>query len=193
MNSTFTSLPDELRAAEDLDLDLGQGRHFAVRRYHVDFSASPVRPGTGLDARYAAKPLVLLEKQAWFPEIALLAIFARRGWQGVWSDAAHRKYFDKMPTQSKGVSLTTHINQLLARIAENNGMTRSGCWDLILWENRTVAFVAVKSAARGVELRDAQVGWLKAALKAGLSIAQFLVVEWDYRKVLVKRKRPAST
>jgi hypothetical protein len=127
-----------------------------------------------------------------FPEIALLTLFRKTGWQGVWVDSIHRKYFDKMPTQSKGTSLGTYLNQQVARIMENNGKSRSGCWDLILWADRIVVFVEVMGIPSGDELRDTHVGWLGAALKSGMSSSQFIIVEWDYRKVVVRKKRPSK-
>jgi ribosomal protein S18 acetylase RimI-like enzyme len=146
-----------------------------------------------LDKSWSNKPLVMMDKQAMFAEFALLTLFRKAGWEGVWADAHHRKYFDKMPNQSKGASLNTHINQLIARIAANNNDSKAGCWDIILWANRMVVFVEMKSCSSQNRIGDTQVGWLNAALKSGLSVGQFLVVEWDYRKVLVKRRRASGS
>jgi ribosomal protein S18 acetylase RimI-like enzyme len=96
-----------------------------------------------------------------------------------------------MPNQSKGASLNTYINQVISRIAANNNNSKAGCWDVILWANRTVVFVDMRCIPSEDEIGGTQIGWLNAALKSGLSAAQFLVVEWDYRKVVVRRKRPS--
>jgi ribosomal protein S18 acetylase RimI-like enzyme len=192
MISTYPSLPAELVPVSDISFDLEKRKQVTVHGYHVDFNSCPDRPGVGLDKSWASKPLVMVDKQAMFAEFALLALFRKTGWEGVWADAHHRKYFDKMPNQSKGASLNTYINQLISRIAANNNNSKVGCWDIILWANRAVAFVEMKSCSSETEIGDSQVAWLNAGLKSGLSASQFLVVEWDYRKVLVKRRKPGA-
>jgi len=192
MISTYPPLPAELVSTDDVSFDLEKRKTVTVHGYHVDFNSCPDRPGVGLDKSWSNKPLVMMDKQAMFAEFALLTLFRKTGWEGVWADAHHRKYFDKMPNQSKGASLNTYINQLITRIAANNNNSKAGCWDIILWANRAVVFVEMKCTSSKDEIGDTQVGWLNAALKSGLSAGQFLVVEWDYRKVLVKRKRASA-
>ncbi len=80
--------------------------------------------------------------------------------------------------------------------------SRIGCWDLVLWAERAVAFAAVVSGGPGARggaqgsegspragIGEARTRWLAAAVKTGLSASQFVVVEWDYRRVVVRRKR----
>ena len=188
MNQPHPPIPEELVQVEDLPFDLERRGRVSIPCYHVEFNANPGKSGIGLDRGYSMKPLVVVEKQAMFAEIAVLTLFTKRGWDGVWADAFHRKYFNRMPNQSKGASLATYINQTLTRIAENNGQSRSGCWDVILWVDRTLLFVQLKSLAVGEEIKPARIGWLDAALKTGFSPSQFMVVEWDYRKVVVRRR-----
>ena len=212
MNSTHLTFPEELVPMEDLSLDLQKRKHVVLRRFHVDFHTCGDPIQFAPDRFWSAKPLVQVEKQALFAEVALLSLFRKSGWEGVWADGSHRKYFDKMPNQSKGVSLTTYVNQTLTRIAEANGQSRTGCWDVILWSHRTLVFIAVAgtqtrecrpSAPSGLErpqecrqerpreaVSEARARWLDAALRTGLSAGQFVVVEWDYRRVIVRRKRP---
>ena len=122
-----------------------------------------------------------------------LSLFQKEGWDGVWVDAQRRKYFDKMPTQSKGVTLDAYVGQLLARIAGVGEKGKAACWDLIVWHGRSVFFVAVRAAAKGAGLEKSRLACLEASLHAGMSPSQFLVVEWAYRKVVVgKRRAPLS-
>jgi ribosomal protein S18 acetylase RimI-like enzyme len=191
MISTHPPLPVELVPTDDIFLDIEKRKQVSVRGYHVDFTACPDRPGVGLDKSWSNKPLVMVDKQAMFAEFALLTLFRKTGWEGVWADAHHRKYFDKMPNLSKGASLNTYINQVISRIAANNNNSKAGCWDIILWANRTVVFVDMQCIPSEDEIGGTKIDWLNAALKSGLSAAQFLAVEWDYRKVVVRRKRPS--
>jgi len=182
--------PEELVAQEPVEIPLERGKTVAVRSFRVLFNAAPERSGLGLDRAWSAKSLVLQEKQAMFPEIACLSLFQRSGWHGVWSDLPHRKYFDKMPTQSKGTSLDTFAQQQVSRIAETNQQSRAGCWDIILWENRTVVFVQVSAADAALAvLSPARVRWLEASLRCGLSPQQFAIVTWAYRTVAARRRQ----
>ncbi len=187
MSHPHPPLPPELTPLDDLLVELDKRGTVPLARYRVEFNANPGKSGVGLDRTYAVKPLVMMDKQAMFAEIALLGMFMRVGWAGVWVDVAHRKFFDKMPNQSKGASLEPYLNQALARIASNNAQGRSGCWDLILWANRTVVFVQLTGAHE--EIRRPHIAWLGAAMKSGFTPAQFMVVEWDYRNVVVRRRK----
>lgn len=194
---TTPDLPDELLSLDDLQVQLGAGRQVFVRRYRAQLHECAEKPPIGLDRAYSARPLVLVEKQVAFPEIAVLSFFRKMGWEGAWVDAQHRKFFDRMPNQSKGMSLVAHASQAVARIAQYNDNNRAGCWDIVLWAGRAIAFVAVigVSPARDPEggsssgLGEARTRWLAAAMKSGLSASQFVVVEWAYRRVAARKKR----
>ncbi len=189
MTGTGASFPEELTVLEPLEVSLGGGRLVPLQSWRAQFAASTERSSVGLDRSWAAKPLVMLEKQALFPEIACLMLFRRAGWDGVWADPVHRRYFDKMPTQSKGVSLDVYVNQVIGRIAENNGKSKAGCWDIILWQHRTLLFVAVAPEDGRPGPGDAESRWLAAGLRTGLSESQFAFVRWGYRSVVVRRRR----
>ena len=189
MKDEPTTFPEELEPRDDVEVFLSTGRKAALRRFGVSFTPCMERPTISMDRVYSAKQLVLVDKQATFPEIALLGLFQQHGWHGAWADSVHRKYFDRMPNQSKGISLDTYANQTVARIAENNDKSKAGCWDLILWSDRRIVFVAVIPASAGKAMSDSHVRWMTAALKTGFSAGQFVVVEWDHRKVAARRKR----
>ncbi len=183
--------PEELQASDDVEIRLETGRTVSLHRYRVDFNACNERLLIALDKGYSSRPLVLVDKQPAFPDIAVLGLFLKSGWQGAWVDLPHRKFFDKMPNISKGISLSTHANQVLTRVAEANGATRSGIWDLVLWREKTVVFIRVVDAAADPARDEARARWLAAGLHAGLLPSQFVIVQWGYRKV-VARKRPRS-
>jgi hypothetical protein len=188
MSSAPSLFPAELRQAEDVEITLGSGRPVELHLYRVDFNICNERLLIALDKAYSARPLVLVEKQAAFPEIALLGLFQKSGWQGAWVDLLHRKFFDKMPNISKGISLSTHANQVLARVTESNGSSRSGVWDLILWRDRTVVFIRVIDRDTDITADESHARWLAAGVRAGLSPSQFVVVQWGYRSVVARRK-----
>jgi hypothetical protein len=189
MREEPATFPGELEPRDDMAIALSTGRPASIRRYRVSFNPCMERPTISMDRVYSAKDLVLVDKQATFPEIALLGLFQKNGWEGAWSDTPHRKYFDRMPNQSKGMSLGTYANQAVTRIAENNDKSKAGCWDLILWSEKKIVFVAVVPAEAHRGISEGQVRWLTAAVKTGFSQGQFAVVEWDHRRVAARRKR----
>ncbi len=195
MSDTPSETSEDLVPLDDLYLPVGPGRQAAVHCYRVLLHGCPEKPTISLDRAYSAKPLVLVEKQAVFPELAVLSLLRKKGWDGAWVDLSHRKFFDRMPNQSKGISLGGHAAQAIARISQYNDNGRTGCWDLVLWADRAVAFASVihvpgagspRDAAAA--LGDARLRWLAAAAKSGMAASQFVVVQWDLLKVVVRRK-----
>jgi len=193
MQSTSPTFPESLIPQDDVDLTLGNGRLVSIHSYRVEFTPCLERLTIGLDRVYSAKPLVLVDKQTTFPELALLGLFRGSGWQGAWVDGQHRKYFDRMPNQSKGISLDTFVNQSLTRIAENNATGRVGCWDLLIWAERALVFVGVIASGSAATIGEARVQWLSAAIRSGFSAQQFVIVSWDRKNVVARKKqRPHS-
>lgn len=180
-------LPPELERLDDLRLDVGRRRQTPIARCRVvfDYCSKPV--AVGPDPAWAAKPQVLLGGRALFPEIALLALFQRAGWKGVWVDPVHRRTYDKMPNVSKGAGLDTRVASVLARVNAAAAGRRAASWDLVLWDGREVLFVDVLSGPSTVPPGHARIAWLDAALSTGLSPGQFLIVAWETRKVAARK------
>jgi hypothetical protein len=184
-------LPPDLERLDDLRIDVGRRRGVPLVRCRVafDFCSKPVP--VGQDPAWAAKPQVLLDGRALFPEIALLMLFQKAGWKGVWFDPVHRRGYDKMPNVSKGAGLDTRVASVLAKVnAAAPAGRRASCWDLVLWDGRSVLFVDV--APGPASPGHARIAWLDAAYRTGLSPGQFLVVEWETRKVVPRKKMKGS-
>ncbi len=180
-------LPPDLERLDDLHLTVGR-RQAAIACCRVTFDYCSKVVAVGPDPAWASRPQVLLDGRALFPEIALLAMFQKAGWKGVWFDAVHRRYYDKMPNVSKGAGMDTRIASLLARVNAAAAGRRTACWDLVLWDGKDVLFVDVLPAPAAPG--HARVAWLDAAVRTGVSLGQFLVVEWGTRAVRARR-RPA--
>lgn len=169
-----------------------------IQRYRVEFSRCMNPGGVGLHGAYTARPHVLLDGHDLFPELAVLSLFKKAGWEGVWADPVGKKYFEKMPNKSKGVTLDTRISQTLSRIAGNCRLGRK-CWSLILWSGRNVFFVLVKEAPAGEKLTPeggkltpVEIDWIRASIRSGLSENQLILVEWDFKRIVTVKKRRQS-
>ena len=71
------------------------------------------------------------------------------------------------------------IQTLLNSIATANGNSFSGCWDVIGWKNDKIIFAESKRTKKD-SVRSTQNNWLMAGLKSGLSLNNFLIVQWDF-------------
>jgi hypothetical protein len=65
----------------------------------------------------------------------------------------------------------------LNEIATANSNSYSGCWDVVAWQNERLLFVELKRF-RHDNIRSTQIRWLEAGLDSGLTLDNFLVVEW---------------
>jgi hypothetical protein len=174
-------LPAELSPAEPLRVEVERKRQIELRRYTVRYDPCTKPVNMGPNEAYASKPQVVSGGHALFPELALLQLFQREGWKGVWADSHHKKYFSTMPNRSKGITLDPLAARVVLRIASEQPKAATGAWDLMLWHEKLVLFVLTRPPAAAPRLRRMETEWLEGALKAGLSENQFLVVEWDFK------------
>jgi hypothetical protein len=181
-------VPVEMLPLGTMSLDFDGKSGAEIQKYRIEFSRCMNPGGVGPGGTYAAKPQVLSEGHALFPELAVLFLFKKAGWEGVWADPVGKKYFEKMPNKSKGVTLDTRVSLMLSRIAGNCRMGRR-CWSLILWRGKNVFFVLVKDVQSGEKLAPAELDWIRASVRSGLSENQLIIVEWDYKRTVAIRKR----
>lgn len=67
----------------------------------------------------------------------------------------------------------------LAGIAETNGNSYKGCWDVLVWNGERTVFYELKRSKKD-RIKATQLRWLRAALEVGLALEDFVIVEWDY-------------
>ncbi|MBL0035362.1 MAG: hypothetical protein IPP26_06230 [Flavobacteriales bacterium] len=66
----------------------------------------------------------------------------------------------------------------LHAIAEANGNSFRGCWDVVAWKDDRLVFAESKKQKKD-RMRDTQVQWMEAALRCEAVVEDFLVVEWS--------------
>jgi hypothetical protein len=181
-------LPPELVPQEPQAFTLDKRRSVEIHCFAVGFHASQRPLNLGLNERYAVRTQVELGGHAMFPELALLALFQREGWKGVWADTQSRKYYTSMPHRSKGVTLDPFVSHALARISTACGAQLS--WDLLLWHEKLLLTALVRGPGEKARLKTSQAAWLEAALRSGFSMNQFMLIEW---RVETARERQSRT
>lgn len=131
-------------------------------------------PGPPPEDTYGNKPIVMLEGELLFAELAILRLFQAVGWEGVWIDTYRNK---RRVAMDQYTSLPPDQEALLQRIYQASG-TRSDCFDVFCWRDKAVVFA--ESKRKGYDrIRPTQVRWLSSALGTGLPIEAFLIVEWS--------------
>lgn len=126
---------------------------------------------------YGNKPIVDVDGEPMFAELAILRYFQTDGWDGVWVDTFRKKHRTSWGDEGV-VRLSGERLQLLKTINGKAGST-SGCFDVYCWKEDSLVFAESKRASKD-SIRDTQIRWLEAALRSGLDPSSFLVVEWSF-------------
>ena len=145
--------------------------------------------GTPILHTFGNKPLIDFSGRPLFAELCIYELLHLSGWQARWVEtfgapALRPSHFthwkDAALREQQHDSITDQpITDLLRRIAEANGNSYAGCWDVVGWQGTTILFAELKRYKKD-RIRATQPRWLEAALTAGLQPENFLLVEWGF-------------
>jgi hypothetical protein len=164
--------PERLMPETVEDLYLPSGLHVQLPK------AAPVFrlwSGEFTGDTYGNKPLLDVDGTPMFAELAILRLFQKDGWEGVWVDT-FRKWYRTAWGDEGVVRLSGERLRLLKAIREKAG-SASGCFDVFCWKDDAVVFAESKRRSKD-EIRQTQLVWLEAAMQTGLDASAFLIVEW---------------
>ena len=141
--------------------------------------------------------MVELDGEHLFPELAVLRLLEKDGWNGRWVSTYSAgkevwKYLTEWKDVPRDEQRTRPIEdaeprQLIARIAGFNKPRRyKGCWDVFAWRGSEFAFFQLKRNAprAGDVIGKDQQEWFRSALYVGnrqVNEQSFCVVQWDYQ------------
>lgn len=142
--------------------------------------------GEPIKETFGGKPLVEVDNQPMFAELAIMSYFAKYNWDVRWVETYGKNkpiYMtawkdDKYKNQTHRPFENEYIDTLLADIAKLNGNSYSGCWDVLAYKDHKVVFAESKRLKKD-SIRTTQTNWLTAALRHGLRTDNFLIVQWD--------------
>jgi hypothetical protein len=145
--------------------------------------------GTPLSNTFGNKPLIDFGGRPVFAELCVYELLRLSGWQARWVEtygagAMTPNHFTSwadagLAGQQHTPITDPHLLALLHRIAQANGNTYAGCWDILGWKGDTVLFAELKRLKKD-RLRPTQPRWLEAGLQIGLQPDNFLLIEWDF-------------
>lgn len=147
--------------------------------------------GAILNSTFGNKPLIDFGGKPVFAELCIYELMLLSGWQARWVEpfgagAMTPRHLTRWADAGIGGQQHEPITDpamldLLHKIAQANGNTYAGCWDVVGWQGETILFAELKRHKKD-RIRPTQPRWLEASLQAGLQPANFLLVEWDFTK-----------
>jgi len=138
---------------------------------------------------FGGKPLIDFDGTPMFAELALMKLFKIAGWNSRWIETYGAKatvpyhfsdWIDgKLTEQPIDLIQEEHILAKLNEISLINKGTYSGCWDVLGWLNDKMVFAELKRTKKD-RIRNTQCNWLSSCMAYGLTIDNFLIVQWDF-------------
>jgi hypothetical protein len=114
-----------------------------------------------------------------FAELAILRIFLKHGWSGVWVSAFGGHFLNTMPKswslRDQHVSIPAEKEAILKRIWQSSDTT--ACFDVFAWKDSGVLFCEAKRQGQD-KLTDGQLRFIEGALACGIPPNSFLIAEW---------------
>lgn len=169
-----------------LEINLGKVK-IHVPRAQPAFARAPKRK---FHDDFGNKPLVSIEGRAMFAELGIVQSVIADGWQARWVCTFGRGRMNPLflkawdPRRSRRDQIgdpiaDASVRRLLERIAIVNGKY-GGCWDVVAWRDRKVLFLESKLHKKD-HIQETQMRWMMSAFESGLSLKNFLIVEWHYK------------
>lgn len=168
--TVMTTYPEHLTATDEEVFKLPSGSEISIPKALITFQEW--RGAEAID-NYGGKAIIDLDGEPLFAELAILRLFEKSGWSGVWVDTYRRKF---RTSPSNYVELPDKMQEHLSAIYERAN-SRNGCWDVFCWKGDDVVFVESKRSARD-RIRSSQLIWLESALAIGIPVNSFLVIQW---------------
>ncbi len=167
------------------DIALPSGEMVKIPECHLVFKMWTGQP---IKETFGGKALVDVGGKPMFAELAIMHLFINAGWQARWIETyatgdMEPKFLsawldDKYKNQIQNPITDSAVTDSLKKIAALNGGSYSGSWDVLGWGAGRMIFAESKRFKKD-RIRGTQVKWLDAALRAGFSPDNFLVVQWN--------------
>ncbi len=133
-----------------------------------------------LSRTYRTKPLVVVNNENLFGELAILRYLQMDGWDGVWVDTFHGRgrkkvLWSNLPPDGYG-RLTEEAEKLYDMIVQANDGKSSGFFDVFAWRNDKFVFIEYKG--EGDSSNQNETRWINAAIKSGIRPGQLFFVTY---------------
>lgn len=145
-------------------------------------------PWTGTQARRSGpipnKPLYTLDGQPIYPELLVVRLLERAGWGAAWRKTWNGVAYwrDVNETVEPGAMALSIVQQVCRQAGYD------GAWDIVAWRDRELRLLSSR-AAGGQRVSAYMADWLDTALRMGLPLGCFAVVEHQAPRTRPARRR----
>jgi hypothetical protein len=157
---------------------LPSGEQVSIQKYFLHFNKWN---GVSLSFDFGRKPIIDFNGEACFAELAILRMFQQNGWEGTWVETYGGKhYLNSMPNGwklSSDNAVPADKEELISRI-QKIGNTLA-CFDVVAWRGDKALFIEAKRLKKD-RLTNAQKRFIQGAIRCGVPISDFLILEWDF-------------
>lgn len=171
LDSRLSRLIPELRWTDPEPFSV-QERTILIPKFSMQFRKC------GAEPKFGNKPIVEWDGEPVYPELAVVRLLKKHGFDAVWIDSYRGKFWESMSHER---TLPDAAREAYAKILQGNSGKRGGFWDVMAWRENEFVFVELKQNTP--ECRDRisekQRNWLQAALRAGFAEACFSMCEWS--------------
>ncbi len=156
---------------------LPSGKEVNVKKYFLKFKAWA---GEKISFDYGHKPIIDFDGEACFAELAILRLFFKNGWQGVWVESyGGTHYLNSMPhgwsLKPKHISIPNGKESLLKKIW-HAGQTKA-CFDVVVWHDDQILFCEAKRSKKD-RLTEAQKKFIQGAVICSIPLSSIIIIEW---------------
>ncbi|MEK7546671.1 MAG: hypothetical protein AAB536_00610 [Patescibacteria group bacterium] len=159
------------------EITLTSGMRVQIPKCNLIFKKWEGRP---IEDTYNNKAVIDVNRQPLFAELAILKMFKKDGWSGVWVDSYRNKYRIGLPEKVAPIDLPIAQEKLIQTIKKKT-RKRGGCWDVFVWKGKKIMFAEAKRHKKD-NIKPNQISWLESSLKIGVPLNSFIFVEWDLLK-----------
>jgi len=124
---------------------------------------------------YKIKPLVEIDGEPLFGELAILRLLQKDGWDGVWVDTYHDRFWKGLPDRKSACLLPEKAQEIYDKIVAKHEKV-GGFFDVFAWHGQKLMFAEYKG--EGDKLRPNQISWINAAVSSGISPSSLLLIEF---------------
>jgi|SRR3989344_3418985 len=156
---------------------LPSGKSVLMPKYFLTFKQWV---GAPIADMYNNKAVIDFDGEPVFAELAILRLFQKYGWDGVWVDSYRKVYRIGLPKQVEPVVLPAERATIIDSIQGHIGGKWGGCWDVFLWKEDNVLFAESKRNKKD-KIQNTQRKWLEAAIDLGYG-SNLLLIEWGLQQ-----------
>jgi hypothetical protein len=152
---------------------LSSGEQISIQKYFLHFNEWK---GIPIPNTYGNKAIIDFEGKPLSAELAVLKLFNKNGWQGVWVDSYRRKFRVGLPDIVDPIDLPDDKKDIIKKLRTATSKI-GGCWDLFLWKDNQIFFIELKRSKKDA-IQGSQKLWLEKSLEISLTPTNFALIEW---------------